>query len=60
MDADHVLTDVRDCFDAVLLQPESVAGWKTARVARPVQILGSLEGIQTGVRQHLTRHGPPS
>ena len=51
MDADHVLTDRRDRFDAVLLQLESVAGWKTARVARPVQILGSLEGIQTGVRQ---------
>jgi len=51
MDADHVLTDLRDRFDAVLLQLESVAGWKTARVARPVQILGSLEGIQTGVRQ---------
>lgn len=51
MDADHVLTDLRDRFDAVLLQLESVAGWKTARVARPVQIPGSLEGIQTGVRQ---------
>ena len=51
MDADHVLTDLRDRFDAVLLQLESVAGWKTARVARPVQILGSLEGVQTGVRQ---------
>ncbi len=51
MDADHVLTNLRDRFEAVLLQLESVAGWKTARVARPVQILGSLEGIQTGVRQ---------
>jgi hypothetical protein len=28
-----------------------VAGWKTARVQRPVQILGSLDGIETGVRQ---------
>ncbi len=25
--------------------------WKTARVNRPVQILGSLDGIETGVRQ---------
>ena len=32
-------------------QLESVAGWKTARVQRPVQILGSLDGILTGVRQ---------
>ena len=36
---------------ASLKQLESVAGWKTARLARPVQILGSLDGIETGVRQ---------
>lgn len=50
-DADHVLTDLRARFDDVLAQLESVAGWKTARVQRPVQILGSLDGIETGVRQ---------
>lgn len=50
-DADHVLTDLRERFDAVLGQLESVAGWKTARINRPVQILGSLDGIETGVRQ---------
>jgi hypothetical protein len=50
-DADHVLTDLRHRFDDVLTQLESVAGWKTARVQRPVQILGSLDGIETGVRQ---------
>lgn len=50
-DADHVLTDLRARFDEVLAQLESVAGWKTARVQRPVQILGSLDGIETGVRQ---------
>lgn len=50
-DADHVLTDLRSRFDAVLAQLESVAGWKTARVQRPVLILGSLDGIETGVRQ---------
>jgi hypothetical protein len=43
--------------DAVLAQLESVAGWKTARVRRPVQILGSLDGIETGVRQ-LIRDAP--
>ena len=36
---------------------ESVAGWKTARVRRPVQILGRLDGIETGVRQ-LIREQP--
>ncbi len=50
-DADRVLTDLRERFDALLAQLESVAGWKTARVNRPVQILGSLDGIETGVRQ---------
>ncbi|MBL8472593.1 MAG: hypothetical protein KF778_15050 [Rhodocyclaceae bacterium] len=50
-DADHVLTDLRHRFDNVLAQLESVAGWKTARVQRPVQILGSLDGIETGIRQ---------
>jgi hypothetical protein len=50
-DADHVLTDLRHGFDEVLAQLESVARWKTARIQRPVQILGSLDGIETGVRQ---------
>jgi hypothetical protein len=52
-DANHVLTDLRGRFDEVLADLESVAGWKTARVQRPVQILGSLDGIETGVRQLL-------
>jgi hypothetical protein len=56
-DADHVLTDLRARFDQVLAELESVAGWKTARVRRPVQILGSLDGIETGVRQ-LIRETP--
>lgn len=51
VDADHVLTDLRKRFDHVLAELESVAGWKTARVQRPVQILGSLDGIDTGIRQ---------
>ena len=50
-DADHVLTDLRSRFDEVLGQLESVAGWTTARINRPVLILGSLDGIESGVRQ---------
>lgn len=50
-DADHVVGDLRQRFDEILAQLESVAGWKTARVKRPVMILGSLDGIETGVRQ---------
>src|SRR5215831_8842087 len=50
-DADHVLRNLRERFDQVLADLESVAGWRTARVQRPVQILGKLDGIETGVRQ---------
>ena len=50
-DADHVLPDLRSRFDDVLAQLEAVAGWRTARVKRPVLILGSLDGIETGVQQ---------
>lgn len=50
-DADHVLLDLADRYDEVLEDLESVAGWKTARVQRPVQILGNLDGIETGIRQ---------
>ena len=56
-DADHGLVDRRSRFDTVLAALESVAGWTTARVSRPVLILGSLDGIETGVRQ-LIRTAP--
>lgn len=29
------------------------SGWKTARIQHPVEILGSLDGIETGVRQFI-------
>jgi hypothetical protein len=50
-DHDHVVTDLRQRFDDVLADLEAVAGWRTARVTRPVLILGSLDGVETGVRQ---------
>lgn len=56
-DADHVLTDLQERFDEILADLENVAGWQTARVRRPVMILGSLDGIETGVRQ-LIRKAP--
>lgn len=51
LDADHVVADLLKRFDTVLAQLESVSGWQTARIQRPVQILGNLDGILTGVRQ---------
>ncbi len=50
-DADHVLEDLRPRFDQVLADLEAAAGWQTDRVARPVLILGSLDGVLTGIRQ---------
>jgi hypothetical protein len=50
-DADHIVPDLSSAFDKILAKLESVAGWKTARIRRPVLILGSLDGIETGVRQ---------
>jgi hypothetical protein len=50
-DGDHVMEDLRDRFDEVLATLESVAGWQTERLQRPVLILGQLDGILTGIRQ---------
>lgn len=54
-DDDHVLTDLRERFDDVLAELEREESWITARVNRPVLILGSLDGIETGVRQLIRR-----
>ena len=50
-DADHVLLNLKGEFDAILAKLESVAGWKLTRVKKPVLILGSLDGVETGIRQ---------
>jgi len=52
---DHVLTDLRERFDDVLAHLEESEGWVTARVNRPVLILGSLDGVETGIRQLIRR-----
>lgn len=57
MDDDHVVGDLRERFLVILSQLESAAGWVTARISAPVLILGSLDGIETGVRQ-LIRTAP--
>lgn len=46
-----MLADLRERFDEVLAYLESAAGWRTSRVQRPVLILGSLDGVLTGIRQ---------
>lgn len=54
-DADHVLTDLRDRYDQVLEALEATDGWVTARVRRPLLILGGLDGVETGIRQLIRR-----
>jgi len=49
-DDDHVVVDLCSRFDEVLSALEDTDGWVTARVKRPVLILGSLDGIETGIR----------
>lgn len=54
-DDDHVLAGLRERFDDVLAHLEEQDGWVTARVNRRVLILGSLDGIETGIRQLIRR-----
>lgn len=66
---DHVVRDLKARFDSVLTDLEDTDAWITARVTRPVQVLGSLDGVDTGIRNlirqrplevevHETPHGP--
>jgi hypothetical protein len=54
-DDDHVVEDLKSRFDSVLGDLEDTGGWITARVQRPVQVLGSLDGVETGVRNLIRR-----
>ena len=56
-DDDHIVRDLKSRFDRVLEDLEIVAGWTTARVRRPVPIVGQLDGVDTGIR-NLRRAAP--
>jgi hypothetical protein len=56
-DDDHVIAGLKDRFPEVLETMEQLAGWKTRWVTPPVQILGNLNGVQTGIR-NLRRSAP--
>lgn len=51
VDSDHLLADLRGTFDTVLERLEDDTEWKTARVKRPVLILGSIGEAEVGFRQ---------
>jgi hypothetical protein len=54
-DDDHVVADLGERFDGILQALEETDGWVTTRVRRPVLILGSLDGVETGVRNLIRR-----
>jgi len=51
LDHDHVLTDLADRFDAVLEALRADPAFLVARIVPGKLILGSLDGIEVGVRQ---------
>ncbi|MGH7589504.1 MAG: hypothetical protein ACRELU_13030 [Gemmatimonadota bacterium] len=55
LDDDHALSDLRDRFDQVLAALEQTEGWVTSRIRPQVLILGSLDGVETGIRQLVRR-----
>lgn len=55
LDDDHVVADLRERFGEVLAVLEETDGWITARILRPVLILGRLDGVETGVRNLIRR-----
>jgi hypothetical protein len=55
LDDGHVLTELSARFDQVLEALEQTDGWVTSRIRPQVLILGSLDGIETGIRQLIRR-----
>lgn len=50
-DTDNLLMDLRDHFDEALDKLSESPEWKTARLRRPVLILGSIRNCEVGFRQ---------
>lgn len=51
LDADFVLTDLRERFEQLVVALESDPDWVTARLEPPVLILGRFKGVETWLRQ---------
>ncbi len=50
-DADHVIPDLRHRFDELIALLEGRHDWVTHELRAPKLILGSFQGVQTGLRQ---------
>lgn len=55
LDHDHVIPDLEDRFDTILDHLEALGDWSLARAQPGKIILGSLGGIETGIRQLIRR-----
>jgi len=51
LDHDHVVADLTERFDTILENLEALDEWSTARATPGKVILGSLGGIESGIRQ---------
>ena len=51
LDADFILTDLRERFEQILTAPEADPDWVTARLNPPVLVLWQFKGVETGLRQ---------
>lgn len=51
VDADSVLSNLKDDYDRVLERLETLSGWRTNRKKPPVLILGNFHGVDIGIRQ---------
>lgn len=52
-DTDHLLMNLREHFDDVLEKLSESPEWKTARLKRPVLILGAISNCEVGFRQSI-------
>lgn len=51
LDHDHVVPDLADRFEAILENLEAIGDWSTAKAQPGRIVLGSLGGIESGIRQ---------
>ncbi len=50
-DADHILLNLKENYSEILDFLEGRDDWETARINPPKLILGSFQGVETGIRQ---------
>jgi hypothetical protein len=57
-DHDHVVKDLAKNYDAAIRALESIAGWHTQRRVKGKMVLGNVNKIAAGLRNHLANAAP--